>query len=252
MEHDLKIVHPQIRYKKVSLIEPTQSHYLLIAAEIDQSPIPFFILTSTRKKAIIAQAKQWCAQLENEHDVISAVVFTARVIPPGRGKLLKERRDKVRVVNYDLVILIETISLDQIEKIRNSLAYTRIIDIISDAAGLPYTTTATNVRQIMPVDHTRQGVFLFNFFYADDVAQNLAVWEYSAAWFEKATALNNSTVLLPQNSANSNYTIINHCRWDSLWDILPSLLFKKSFHSYVLDNFYANKVAARPILFKLA
>jgi len=37
-----------------------------------------------------------------------------------------------------------------------------------------------------------------------------------------------------------------------MWDILPSLLFKKSFHSYVLDNFYANKVAAMPVLYKLA
>ena len=49
----------------------------------------------------------------------------------------------------------------------------------------------------------------------------------------------------------SKYTIINHCRWDKLIDILPSLIFKKSFHSYVLDNFFANNVAAMPVLYKM-
>jgi hypothetical protein len=34
--------------------------------------------------------------------------------------------------------------------------------------------------------------------------------------------------------------------------VLPSLMFKKTFHSYVLDNFAANNVAAMPILYRLA
>ncbi|MEO5499999.1 MAG: hypothetical protein ABIR31_01035, partial [Ginsengibacter sp.] len=62
----------------------------------------------------------------------------------------------------------------------------------------------------------------------------------------------NSTVLLPLYKQQSKFTIINHCRWDKLSDILPALLFKKSFHTYVLENFYANKVAAMPILYKIA
>ncbi|EMJ92810.1 hypothetical protein LEP1GSC193_0177 [Leptospira alstonii serovar Pingchang str. 80-412] len=34
-------------------------------------------------------------------------------------------------------------------------------------------------------------------------------------------------------------------------DVLPSLLFKKSFHSYVLDNFFVNNVAAMPVLYRM-
>jgi len=34
--------------------------------------------------------------------------------------------------------------------------------------------------------------------------------------------------------------------------ILPSLIFKKSFKEFVLNNFEANNVAAMPILYKLA
>ena len=102
------------------------------------------------------------------------------------------------------------------------------------------------------MDHSRQGVFLFNYFFADDTAQNLAVWEYTAGWFVQETGLNNSTVLLPRGGERSNYNIINHCRWDRMQDVLPSLIFKRTFRTYVLANFEANRVAAMPILYRMA
>ena len=58
--------------------------------------------------------------------------------------------------------------------------------------------------------------------------------------------------MLPINKDDSDYNVINHCRWDKLSDILPSLIFNKTFSPYVLDNFYANNVGAMPILYKLA
>src|SRR6266850_1364954 len=51
--------------------------------------------------------------------------------------------------------------------------------LIEDA-GHVYTVTASNARRIGAVDHARDGVFLFNYFYADSPAQNLAVWEHTA------------------------------------------------------------------------
>ena len=104
----------------------------------------------------------------------------------------------------------------------------------------------------LPVDHSRGGFFLINYFFADSVDQNLSVWNYTAGWFQAETGLDNSTVLLPIDPYQSKYSIFNHCRWDSLGQILPSLIFKRSFHSYVLDNFAANNIAAVPILYRLA
>ena len=126
------------------------------------------------------------------------------------------------------------------------------MQIVNDNSIFTHTITASNARRIGPVDHSRPGVFLFNYFFADSVEQNLAVWNYTAGWFQAETGLDNSTVLLPTAAARSNYSIINHCRWDRLGQILPSLIFKKSFHSYVLDNFAANNVAAMPVLYRLA
>jgi hypothetical protein len=34
--------------------------------------------------------------------------------------------------------------------------------------------------------------------------------------------------------------------------VLPSLIFKRSFHSYVLEHFRVNGVAAMPVLYRLA
>jgi hypothetical protein len=48
-----------------------------------------------------------------------------------------------------------------------------------------------------PVDHHRQEVFLFNYFYADRTHLNLAAWQYTAGWFADQTGLDDSTVLPP-------------------------------------------------------
>lgn len=93
---------------------------------------------------------------------------------------------------------------------------------------------------------------MFNYFFADDTAQNVAVWEDTAGWWGQETGLNNSTVLLPREGEDSNYNIINHCRWDSLREVLPSLAFKRTFRTFVLANFEANNVAAMPILYRVA
>ena len=59
-------------------------------------------------------------------------------------------------------------------------------------------------------------------------------------------------MLLPRNGERSEYNIMNHCRWDRLRDVMPSLIFKRSFRTYVLANFVANRVAAMPILYRMA
>lgn len=251
MENELNILNPDLKFQKVALIAPTKSHYLLVAAEIDHSPLPFFLTTSNKKKHIIEQAKKCCAALRKEKYVLSAVVFKARLIPPGRGKFLEKRKDKVHIAKFDVAVLVETTSLESIEMIKSSSAFKETEKEIKRASTYTEIIQASNIKRINSVKHHKQGVFLFNYFYADRLQQNLDVWEYTAGWFQQETGLDNSTVLLPTDSASTAYTIINHCRWDKMTDILPSLLFKKSFRSYVLDHFYANNVAAMPVLYKM-
>lgn len=251
MDNNLKIVNKHLKYRQVSLIEPAKSGYMHIAAEIDQSLFSLFLTTSSKKKKLIIEAKEWCKQLTNDNDIVSAVVFNAQLIAPGKGRL-KEKSKGSAMGKYDFALLIEANNLEKIGHIKNSSAYKAIESTIKKISKHHHIATATNVKQMGSVDHKKQGVFLFNYFYADNLQQNLDVWEYSAGWFQEETGLKNSTVLLPIEESVCDYTIVNHCRWDKMSQVLPSLIFKKSFHSYVLANFYANNVVPMPVLYKLA
>ena len=246
----LRIVNAELRFPRVDLIEPSASRFIHIAAEIESRPP--FLPDSGAKKQVLAKAKEACTRLAREPGVRDATVFTATLVPPGLGKYARQRADRLHIARFDLAVLIECDNEETVQRVQRHPAYEAMQRAIVQAASYVHAITATNPRRMGAVDHKRPGVFLFNHFAADDLAQNLAVWDYTAGWFEVETGLDNSTVLLPDDPAKSQYSIINHCRWDRLRDVLPSLLFKKTFHSYVLDNFAANNVAAMPILYRLA
>lgn len=133
-------------------------------------------------------------------------MFDAILIPPGRGEFIKKRKGKVSIARFDVDILIECESLDAAELLRTHPAYTELVLLIFSATSLVHQITATNVRRIAPVDHSRGGVFIFNYFFADSVDQNLSVWNYTVGWFQAETGLDNSTVLLridPQINRNT-------------------------------------------------
>ncbi|WP_375579299.1 hypothetical protein ABWH96_20215 [Marivirga tractuosa] len=248
---DLKVVNKHLNYDRVSLVNPSTSNYIHIAAEIDKKLTPFFLTTSSRKKKLIAQCKKWCKELEKISGVIEINLFKATIIPPGLGEYVKENSNDVHIAKFDFAILIETHSEKVCEELKNKNIYEKMLEHIKRVASYTNIMSAYNIRRINNVNHKKKGVFLFNYFSAKNRQQNLMVWEYTAGWFEEETELDNSTLLFPLEEENAKYSIINHCRWDKYIDILPSLIFKKTFKKYVLDNFYANNVGAQPILYRV-
>lgn len=247
----LRIVGPKNQFPEVSLMAPTQSGYLLLAAEVDHRPPIGFFIQSRRKTRLIQSFKTLAQTLRGNDDVLDASVFKALIIPPGRGAFLKERPD-VEIARFDVVMLVEFKSLETAGRYSDTPEWKKVLTGAKKTARKVLSLTSSNTRRIGPVDHSVNGVFLFNYFYADSLDINLKVWNYTAGWFEDQTGLDNSTVLLPEDTTDVPYTIINHCRWDRLRDILPALLFNKSFRPFVLENFKANSTAAIPILYQLA
>ena len=239
------------QFPKVKLIAPTGHGYVIAAFEIDHRPPIGFAFESRAKREAIAALKRLAADLRDEAGVIEATVFKTLLQPPGRGALLAAR-PQVPVARFDLVLLIEVASVVEAEALAASARLAQALAPVRAAAKRTMLVALNNGRRMGPVDHSRDGVFLFNYFYADRRAQNLAVWEYTAGWFADQTGLDNSTLLIPEAGQDCPYTVINHCRWDRLGDILPSLLLKPSFRSYVLRHFEANDTAAIPILYRLA
>lgn len=245
----VRVIGADQGYTSATLTEPTTHGYLLLAAETSRRPA--WLPNPRPKKVLLDRCRRACAALRSDPSVLDATVFDAIVIPPGRGAFLRRRPGEVHIARYDLVVLVETTTPDDADTLRRSDAWTELTRAVHHAATHTLEVTATNVRRMGDVDHTLDGVFLFNYFFADDTDQNIAVWEHTAGWWQHETGLDNSEVLLPR-PGETDYTIINHCRWDHLTDFLPSLLLERSFHTYLQANFDANDVAPIPILYRRA
>jgi hypothetical protein len=250
-DEPLQIVGPKDKFPEVSLMEPAQSGYLMLAAEVDHRPPIGFFVTSGRKKRLLSALKTLAQTLADTDDVLDATVFKALIIPPGRGAFLKKRPD-VKVARFDVVMLVEFKSIEAARNYQDTPEWAALLAETKENSHHFMSVAASNTRRIGPVNHAVNGVFLFNYFYADSLDINLQVWNYTAGWFQDQTGLDNSTVLLPLEATKVPYTIINHCRWDGLRNILPALLFNRSFKPFVLDNFEQNNTAAIPILYQLA
>lgn len=241
---------------------PNTYGYIHLAGEYERPTL--IRRNSVEKRTLLKSLKRAAHQLQlNERAVNRADVFDAFLIPPGSKEgrdLLRKRQYQVHVAAFDIVILVECSSTEAAKQIRESARFLKLKSIMDQASKHVHCITAKNAKRIAEVDHDRDGVFLFNFFYAaniqtlkpQEIDLLLGVWEYTAGWWTAKAKLTNSTPMQPLEEALSDYSLINHCRWDSLKDVLPSLLFKPSFSKFVLKNFTVNNIIAMPILYRLA
>jgi hypothetical protein len=173
-------------------------------------------------------------------------LHVAAVVDPPRGRIPFPGKSPQKAA-----LLIETTSPEVTGEVQTVEPYKLLVAAVQDAASDVHMMAARCVRRVGDVDKTRQGLFLFNYFAADDPAVALQLWDYLAGWYAVETGLRNSTVLEPLGQAD--YVFVNHVRWD---DSLPRFLLyqltKPSFRSYLLANLQANRTGAMPILYRLA
>ena len=230
------------KWMPVRLIEPTPDGFLLVAISTGPWRVPP-ALPRPRRRKVLAQLRQLAIALEAQPEVEESSVFEGTLRPPGNRSLAGQWSGPVE---YDAVMLVRT-STPQAAR---ALLDDERVREVSESVPNVLATAGRNVRRIADVNHQRQGVFLFNFFTADDQEQNLHAWQYTAGWFQDETNLDNSTVL-GDLSNNSPFALVNHCRWDHLIDVVPSLIAKRSFTSFVLETFRQHRVAPHPALYRL-
>jgi hypothetical protein len=252
---ELKIVNPDPAYATVKLVEPVPRGYIHIAAEVRPRTLPFLqrLPAGHEKSALIGRLTELARELKDLEAVEKVTVFDALAIAPARSAYLKERGDSIQVPRFDVVVLIETTSPAVIRDVRSTPPYEALLDALRSQAKHLHVMAARNAKRVGDVDKTRQGLFLFNYFVADDARVMLQLWDYLAGWYAVETGLDNSTLLVPLEGERSDYLAINHARWD---ESLPRFLWrqfsKKSFRTYVLANLEANRVGAMPVLYRLA
>ena len=246
---ELTIVNPHPKYPRVGLIEPPPTGYLLLAAVVEptigRTPFP---RGGSRKAALLAELKALAASLERLEAVTRATVYRAILVPPPGSDA---RRMAARPARYDVVTLIETTTVEAAGDVAAGPEYRKLHDVIAAAAREEYLMTARCLRRVGDVDKSRPGLFLFNFFVAEDPGVALDLWDHLAAWYAVETGLDNSTLLGP--TGPGDYVFVNHARWDvSLPRFAVKQFGKRTFYSYVLANLHANGTASMPILYRLA
>ncbi len=261
----MRIVNDQLAHSiraQGMLREPNRYGYIHLAGEVEWPRV--FRRPTSAKRALLAELKAAArALMQDEPQVRRADVFDALFIPPGSKegrRVLERERYGVHVAEFDVAVLVECESVEAAAKVRAGAAFRRLERALESRASFVHCVTAKNPKRIAEVDKERQGVFLFNYFFAADVAGKgaagaeilLSVWEYTAGWWTAKANLDNSTPLEPVEGERSQYALINHCRWERLRDVLPHLIFRPSLHRFVLANFTANDIVAMPILYRLA
>lgn len=261
----MKIVNGHLAHslRAQGMLQPPNDYgYVHLAGEVERPRA--LRRPSAKSAALLGELKRSARALKDaEPEVRRADVFRAFVIPPGsrEGRRVLERGGyAVHVARFDIVVLVECDSPEGAARVRQSAAFADLQRRLAREASFVHCITGKNPKRIAEVDKERQGVFLFNYFFAADIASKGAdgidilssVWEYTAGWWTAKANLTNSTPIQPLEGEPSQYSLINHCRWDRLRDVLPHLLLRPSLDKFVLANFTANDIMAMPILYRLA
>lgn len=243
--------------------EPNGYGYVHLAGEVERPRLLHG--DSAAKKRLLATLKERAAALVAGHPgvVRRADVFDAFIIPPGSRegrRVIESGHHDVHIAEFDVVVLVECSDVAAARRIRDDALFAALKAPLDEAARFVHCIVARNAKRIAEVDHDRDGIFLFNYFYAADIEAKgssgvdvlLGVWEYTAGWWTAKANLTNSTPLQPVDGERSCYSLINHCRWDRAIDVFPHLVFRPSLDAFVLKNFTANDIMAMPILYRLA
>lgn len=243
----MKIVNDELA-TTVALTDTSPGGYLLAAAEIGHWAGPFAAPSRTRARTL-ARVSALCARLGVREDVTEVAVFRGALRPPGEGAELLARAG-AQPARYDVAVLILTHTLADIDAVRSDPDFRTLTAELESAARHTYQVSAANAARIDDVDHHSDDWFLFNYFHCADADTVFDVWKYTAGWFQRRTALANSTLLRPLTGEPDNYSVINHASWPTLRSFLPGLLLRPSFRTFVLANFKVNGIAAQPIIYR--
>ncbi|MFI5841494.1 hypothetical protein ACIA8K_17490 [Catenuloplanes sp. NPDC051500] len=253
----MPVVNPERGAAKVQLVPPNPYGYLLVMAEIDPASVTTDVDAAERVAipADIESPSERRAELHRNlkgvtgalPGVRSVSVFEAILFAPGSLDRFAPR-GAGRPARYDTLIVVETDSPADAVALRSHQAFADLVAVVSAAGTFTDVLPVTNAKKIDDVDRARGGVFLFNFFFAEDPEALLDIWDYTAGWWLTRGNMLNSELLRP--AAESGYALINNARWDGVRE--PADAFRHpSYWEFVLANIDAQRATAMPSLYRL-
>jgi hypothetical protein len=165
---------------------------------------------------------------------------------------VKDHADSIRIAQFDVAVLIETTNSESLVQVQGTPLYEALLEYLRTKSMSVHVMTTVNIKRYGEVD-APDGLFLFNYFDAENPETLMELWEYPADWYRVEMDLDNSLLLVPTKPEASDYAALNHARFDAnLPGFLAKQMSKKSFRSYMRANLEVHRIGAMPILYRLA
>jgi hypothetical protein len=240
------IVKPEQDLGVVSPAPSPPYGYLLLSAAVAPPAGPPLVRRDARRTAVESRLAELMPRVATLEPVVRATAFRALLMPPGAPPKF---RPALKPPRYDIVVMVETDVPGSLEQVTGDPTVATVRSLLGDHAKEFKETQARCIRAIADVDKRATGVYLFNYWAAEDRDVALEVWEHLATWFQAKTGLRNSTVLEPLD--NDDFAFVNHARWDtSLLGVALHQFTRPSFFTYVRPNLRANDVEVYPALYR--
>jgi len=239
------IVNPRQDRGPAAGITPPGYGYLLIGASIAPPVGPPFVRRHPTRQRVLDELPARLAEARGIDAVERATAYRAVLMPPARPPSWRPTLEPPR---YDVACLVETTSPNALDSVAAAPAVAAIDDLLRTPASATLVMRATCIRALADVDKRPDGIYLFNFWAAEDARVALEVWDHLAPWFQARTGLQNSTVLQP--TGDDAFALVNHARWDrSLVRIAADQFLRPSFYTFVRRNLATNHISVYPTLY---
>jgi hypothetical protein len=245
---EAKITNPGGRYHRASLVEPSHSGYVHIAAQIDPPTRPGPARATRARNEALGRLSRERSRLAQQHPDWDVDLFRAVGFPPLDSLPIPERYRSAAAF-YDVIVLVKTTTTTELPSLSEDAAYQAMLHALDQHARSVTITQARNARRIADVP-SEEKLHLFNHFLAED-AGALDVWDYVAGWYQQEMRLKNSEVLAPIDAHSTPFAFINHASWNmTLPRFIARQLSRPSFRTFVLANLRDNDIGSLPYLYR--
>lgn len=259
----MSVVRKSQPVSTVRLVPPNPYGYIFLLAETDPASVatdvdrvefvpvaPEHESLSRRRAVLHRTAKPLGSALSALAEVRSVSVFEAILFGPGSLDKYERRGGGGRRARYDTLILIETTSPATAQALLAGPDLDALMILAKADRAVLKAFPVRNAKKIADVDRTTGGVFLFNFFFADDTEALLNIWDRTAQWWFAEGGMHNSELMLPLQAQDTEYALINNARWDDA-TAAANAFRNPDYWDFVLANIEANQATAMPSLYRL-
>jgi hypothetical protein len=224
-----------------------------VTTDLDEAgrvPVAADITSASTKRAELHRDLKVARMAVADRDEVRSVSLFEAILfgPGGLDKFPPRGPAGGRPARYDTLLIIETHSPAEVPAVLDSVALKDLIRILRESGTYVRAFPVANVKKIDSVPRDRSGVFLVNFFFADEPQVLLDIWDHTAGWWLKYGNMINSELFCP--TGESEYAIINNARWDDAASAIAAFRHP-SYWDFVMVNINACRATAMPSLYRL-